>query len=65
MEGKQLSLLVKKCMTCEKQFESHNSERCPHCGSGDWVYGTLDEPVDMAEVYKNFKEEETSKNGRQ
>lgn len=65
MEGKQLSLLVKKCMICEKQFESHNNERCPHCGSGDWVYGTLDEPVDMAEVYKNFKEEETSKNGRQ
>lgn len=65
MEGKQLSLLVKQCMTCEQKFESYNGESCPHCGSGDWMYGTLDEPVDMAEVYKNFKEEETSKNGRQ
>lgn len=35
MEGKQLSLLVKQCMTCEQKFESYNGESCPHCGSGD------------------------------
>ena len=57
MEGKQLCLLVKQCMTCEKTFESHNGECCPHCFSGDWVYGTLEDPVDMKEVYKQFAKE--------
>ena len=57
MEGEQLSLLVKQCMTCEETFESHNGESCPHCGSGDWVYGTLENLVDTDKVYDKFRKE--------
>ena len=37
-----------QCGTCEQFFlesELEGEDRsCPHCGSGNWVYGCIDEP---------------------
>lgn len=35
---------IKQCCTCEETFVEYNGECCPHCGSGDFVYGYIDEP---------------------
>ena len=28
----------KHCQTCDEDFDEHNGESCPYCGSGDWEY---------------------------
>lgn len=36
---------LKQCCTCEKPFYYlAKDDTCPHCGSGNWVYGWIDEP---------------------
>ena len=35
-----------QCGSCEKTFK-HNKVKeafCPYCGSGNWVFGLIDEP---------------------
>jgi len=33
---------MKQCGSCDNVFEN-KYEDCPHCGSGNWVYGYIDE----------------------
>jgi len=35
-----------QCGSCEQEFHEPNSEKqCPHCGSGNWVEGHIDDPL--------------------
>ncbi|MCB2146547.1 MAG: hypothetical protein KQI81_08740 [Deltaproteobacteria bacterium] len=38
---------LKQCCTCEQTFTTpgYPGKECPHCGSGNWVYGYIDEAV--------------------
>lgn len=33
---------LKQCGSCEKIFYKGNE--CPYCGSGNWVFGYIDDP---------------------
>jgi len=37
-----------QCGTCERTFTTVTNEKgdteCPHCGSGNWVFGYIDDP---------------------
>jgi rubrerythrin len=32
-----------QCGSCENEFEDLKMGKCPHCGSGNWVEGNIDE----------------------
>lgn len=33
-----------QCGSCEQSFDELEDGSCPHCGSGNWVHGCIDEP---------------------
>jgi Zn finger protein HypA/HybF involved in hydrogenase expression len=37
-------LYLCQCYSCEQIFKSDGStEYCPYCGSGNWIFGSIDE----------------------
>lgn len=33
-----------QCGSCENEFKKPKDNECPHCGSGNFVEGCIDEP---------------------
>ena len=42
---KRIEKEIKQCATCEQSFIRLSKDNtCPYCGSGNWVYGCIDNP---------------------
>jgi len=39
-----------QCGSCEKYFTEPKDGECPHCGSGNWVKGCIDEPESITDL---------------
>jgi len=48
---------MKQCCSCEQEFEDTDNENgCPHCGSGNWVFGNIDQtPPKCGLVFDNHR----------
>ena len=40
---KQIDVFIKQCCSCEEVFTLYDGESCPNYGSGNWVFGYIDE----------------------
>lgn len=41
---KEIKRRLKQCCSCEKTFTVLKDRECPYCGSGNWVFGYIDDP---------------------
>tara|TARA_R110002020_G_scaffold206040_1_gene411049 strand:+ start:1921 stop:2253 length:333 start_codon:yes stop_codon:yes gene_type:complete len=52
-----------QCGSCENFFSTHADDgygdECPHCGSGNWVKGAIDDPYSEEEL-QEIEEQEAS-----